>query len=452
MGYFVAIFLFFCGIILYLIKRTFASPDIIFCLEWGIISLLASFGLFSMYSASNKTWIIILCGCISFLIGTFLTNMVKFKNGLNSKNKCQVEYINKTKEIFMKQKTFWILMGFMFIYTLYLLSKSIEFISLGYSLGEIREASVGMANINGYVRHTGFLAESIDLIFSTVKLIVNAVGINYFVFDMKKNYKMIVAILILEILLSFANGGRFGLTYIIIEVLVCVNLYKKSGKNINFYISSKLKKKVRKIVLILVTTIIIVTLVRGAKVNELIIKYYRYICGNIIFFDLHVPNIDNSGVYSFPFSGMYGLWAVILPIFNFIGIPYPKMYLYTVENVMTAQTFMKIGDNLHTNAFITPFYYLYADFRWFGVILGMFIFGIFASYTYKKATIYMDSRHIVYYLIVSQMIFKTLQTYPLANKSYVVAIFVIIITSLKKCIIKKYTYTICNNNKIKKDV
>lgn len=442
MGYFVATFLFLYGIILYIIKRTFSSPDIMFCLEWGLISLLASFKLFSMYSASDKAWIIIFCGCLSFLIGTFLTNIIKFKKGFNSKNKCQSGDVNKNKEVFMKEKTFWFLMSFMFIYTLYLLSKSIEYIRLGYTLGEIREASVGMANIDGYIRRTGFFSESVDLIFSTVELIVNAVGINYFVCDMKKNYKMIMAVLILEILLSFANGGRFGLAYIIIEVLVCISLYKKSGKNINFYISPKLKKKVKKIIFILFATIIIITLVRGAKINELIVKYYRYICGNIVFFDLHIPNIDSSNIYSFPFAGMYGLWSVILPIFNFIGISYPKMYLYTVENVMTAQIFMKIGDNLHTNAFITPFYYLYADFRWFGVIFGMFIFGMLASYIYKKATIYMDSTHIVYYLIVSQMIFKTLQTYPLTNKTYVAVILFVIIRSLKKRKIKRRNYSI----------
>ena len=89
---------------------------------------------------------------------------------------------------------------------------------------------------------------------------------------------------------------------------------------------------------------------------------------------------------------------------------------------MDTQTYREIGDELVTNAFITPFYHLYADFRWIGVIVGMFLFGAVAGYLYKKAKYYMDGTQIVYYLIISQMIFKTLQTYPLTMKEYIFAL------------------------------
>lgn len=85
-----------------------------------------------------------------------------------------------------------------------------------------------------------------------------------------------------------------------------------------------------------------------------------------------------------------------------------------------------------TNAFITPFYHIYADFRWVGLVIGMFIFGSIASNIYKKVRYYADGEHIAYYLILAQMIFKTLQTYPLASKNYVVILILIFIVEKKR--------------------
>ena len=135
--------------------------------------------------------------------------------------------------------------------------------------------------------------------------------------------------------------------------------------------------------------------------------------------------MDGKSLLSCSFSGFYGLWAVVLPILNRFGISYPQLYLDTISEVMDGQTSLRIGDGLVTNAFITPFYHLYADFRIPGVILGMMFFGIVTGVLYKKVILRRDGYSVVSYLIATQFVFKSLQMYPFASKIYVLAFGVI---------------------------
>lgn len=63
--------------------------------------------------------------------------------------------------------------------------------------------------------------------------------------------------------------------------------------------------------------------------------------------------------------------------------------------------------------------------------MGMFVFGVIVGYIYKKARYYQDGRHMVYYLIICQMIFKSLQMYPFSNKTYLSVLLIISILEVK---------------------
>lgn len=222
---------------------------------------------------------------------------------------------------------------------------------------------------------------------------------------------------------------------LVIELLVCIGFYKYCGKSIGIQISKRLKIWVKRVIVILGAIVIVLTVIRGAKLNEIFEKYYRYLCGNIIFLDLHIKQLDNSGFLSLGYAGLYGLFSFILPYLNSIGFNYPNLYLKTISEVLNTQDFLQIGDKLYTNAFITPFYHLYADFRFLGVAFGMFIFGVIAGKVYRRALIERTHTRITFYLIICQMLFKTLQLYPFSMKPYIVSI--VIILFYKKMIIGK---------------
>lgn len=425
MGYLVSGILVFLAWILYKKNGTIAAPEVLFCVEWSFISFLASLRLFGLYEVSWMTWMIVLVGSVSFLFGISFGERIIVKYSVSEER--------ENVDVFlMSKKCFWIFLIIMTIYVLYDFSQTYQYLAAGYSLGQIREASVGMSEIVGYNRRTGALAEYIEIIVGVMELLVVASGITYFISDVKKNYKMILGVLFFETLYALTNGGRYGLAYIIIETLVGYFIYKSIKGQMQISLPKAVKRWMKRILLFIISMILIITLMRGAETSELIQKYYRYICGNMVFLDLHINKLNEMGYWSVSYAGLYGFWSIILPVLNSLGITYPVNYLETITKVMDTQTFQKIGDNLVTNAFITPFYHIYADFRWVGLVIGMFIFGSIAGNVYKKARYYADGEHIAYYLILAQMIFKTLQTYPLASKNYVVVLILIFIVEKKR--------------------
>lgn len=425
MGYLVSGILVFLAWILYKKNETIAAPEVLFCVEWSFISFLASLRLFGLYEVSWMTWMIALAGSLSFLFGASFGKRIIVKYSIN-------EEMENVDVFLMSKKCFWFFLIIMTIYVLYDFSQTYQYLAAGYSLGQIREASVGMSEIVGYNRRTGALAEYIEIIIGVMELLVVASGITYFISDVKKNYKMILGVLFFETLYALTNGGRYGLAYIIIETLVGYFIYKSIKGQMQISLPKAVKRWMKRILVFIISMILIITLMRGAETSELIQKYYRYICGNMVFLDLHINKLNEMGYWSFSYAGLYGFWSIILPVLNSLGITYPENYLETITKVMDTQTFQKIGDNLVTNAFITPFYHIYADFRWVGLVIGMFIFGSIAGNIYKKARYYADGEHIAYYLILAQMIFKTLQTYPLASKNYVVVLILIFIVEKKR--------------------
>ena len=417
MGYAVSLALLLIASTLHYCRKTWVHPDTLFCYEWGIISLLSSLHLFSMYATSDKTWCIIFVGAISFCIGTTFGSRMKLAGTIQ----LQEGYLQRTP--FFSDKLFWIIVFVSLLISVPDFIQSVKLMMRGVSLGAIREASYGIINLQDYNYKSGAFYQIFTLIKNILRYTVVAVAIESFVYDMRKGAKKLIIVGFTEVMISFTSGGRFAVAYLIVELMTCFGLYKRYGASVEYHISTKTKRWIKRLVVLLLGLIVVLTFIRGANVSDLVVKYYRYICGNIKFFDLHVEQLKESGFWSLGYAGLYGFWSTILPFFNMLGIAYPLRYLDTIQQVMNTQTFLSIGNRMSTNAFITPFYYLYADFRFIGVILGMFIFGVFAGIVFKKVTISMQPSYIVFYLVVAQMIFKTLQVFPLVSDAYFFGIF-----------------------------
>lgn len=427
MGYLVSFLLFVAGLILHNARKTWAAPDVFFCYLWAAISFFASLRLFSMYGVSEKTWLIILVGSIAFLIGVAFADQIKMK-GTKQAAQAALAAEHTAEVSIMKKRTFWIFTGLLYIPAVIGVIKTIQLMNAGYTLAEIRLASFGIVEITGFTANNGYVGEMIDTLQIAVEMLVIATGIHYFVLNTKKNYMCIIAVMGLTILGSLTDGGRFGLAYTTIELLACFSIYRGLGKKAGFTWSTKAKRSVRTLVLVMIVVLLVVTFIRGAEISTLIKGYYRYFCGNIVFFDRHLQQIDTSAFWSYSFAGLYGYWIKLLPLLNeLFGIPYPETYLTAVDKILDVQTFIKIGDRMYTNAFITPFYALYADARWLGVIFGMFAFGALSGGVYKKLKCNVGGKSVVIYLIIVQMLFKMLQMYPLTHAPYAMVLVLIFI-------------------------
>lgn len=420
MGYIICLILFALGVLIKRKHGTWTCPSTLYCFFWTIITLLASLRLFDLNEVSWKAWIIILVGSISFVVGS----EAKFAIGRKSLEEC-----TSNVSYYLKKKTFWILFAVLAVLTIRDLKNSYDLMKAGYSLGLIRSASYGEIEIGGYIAKSDFVSVLLSTIRSSFQVILIAVGIEYFISDFKQNKKYLIAVLVVVVADAFSFGGRWGIAYFIVEFFVCYSIYSFRKDDFEQIVISKSSKgKVVIFGAILISLILVVTVVRGGSLQGSLSYFYAYICGCVPLFDLKLQELESTKITSLIFAGQYGVWSIIIPIFSkILGIGTPQLYSDTLTKVMTGQTYYNIGGGRTYNAFVSAFYYLYADMRIFGVIVGMMLFGVLAGTLYRSCTDSANKSSVVPYLIITQMIVKTVQNYPLSSRTYAVVFFIMVL-------------------------
>lgn len=241
MGFAVATILLFVGILQHRNRKTWVSPDVFFCYEWSLISFLATLQLYGMYSASSTTWLIILIGSITFVIGVNLARRFKFKS-YNSLSVTSMDNIGMIKFQSKEKRLFWITLFVLYVLASKEFMQSIRLMMSGTTLDSIRLMSYGIMTSDNYVRNTGLIAEISDAIIAAIEKIIEAMGIQIFVIDTKKNFNYLLSVCGLVLIHSFSDGGRFGIVYLIIAVVVCYTLYIKAELIAKIQITRKTKK------------------------------------------------------------------------------------------------------------------------------------------------------------------------------------------------------------------
>ncbi len=407
MGTTVSIILFIIAIILHKRRGTWVAPDVFFCYEWAIITFMASLCLFGLYEASDLAWTIILVGCLSFVFGTYIV--------IPQKSKLKVTKI--TEDEFFDERTFWIIVIFTCIFSFLELYQSIGFLEQGYSIGDVREARYGGDTVSGIEHSNSGINWIINMVSPVLKLIIFAAGVQFYI--LKKERRYLYAVAIIALMQAFTDGGRVIVLYFILDIIVCAILYGKEKELI------KVWKRPEAILVIIIglSAVVLLSIMRGVEEEGFVEKGYRYLCGNVVFFDLHLDKFNGNLPLFYVYNSFQGLWFILFPLLHiFLGIEQPPLAIMAVNYINDTQDRLYIGMDKMTNAFITPFYHLYADGRMAGVIIGMVLLGILAGYVYKMVKKNPTGRNVVFYLLIFQMVFKTFHYYPFVYQGYVLAV------------------------------
>lgn len=395
MGTITSIIIIFLASLCYKKEKHIYAPGTMFLGMWAIITFMASLHLFNMYEASAKVYLIILVGCVSYYMGV-----------INTTHNLQAIANQQYKLGFIYSKTFfWIAFFYVFISRIEPFFKSLVLLQAGIEMSEMRSM---------FFEQSRSPIEVILGVFSNfLTPIVEVSGVLFFLTNIKKNFSCLLAISILVLMNSTISGGRFALAYLILELVIGYLLLKD-----RLLIQVKISKTfIFTVLFFFIFCILGITLLRGIEDEDMLKHYYVYLCGNIVFFDLKIPMLESISWHPFT-TAILGFWAQFLPFMHAIGIPYPDWYLSLPNNVMNTQEQMLIGENMNFNAFSTPFYYLYADARWLGVIIGMYIFGLFAKRMYELVETSKSHQSLCFYIIVCQMSFNTIFSYPFVNNAY----------------------------------
>lgn len=422
MGYIVAIILLLIGILSHYNRKTWLAPEVLFCYMWSCISFFASLRLYGMYDVGLKTWLIILVGSIFFVMGAHVVRIISVSKNLD---------VRPQNASLISKKTFWIVSLILLLSKFDELNIVIQLVSNGVGLGMIRAASYGLVDLEGYVNNGYAFSVYIGYIESAIQTIIIAVSVHYFATNPKQNYIYILLGLSLTAIEAITTGSRFCIAYLIIDICICFTVYNNGIMTIGKKMSKKSKRIIVIMLILGIGGILIISSMRGIKIDSFLQSMYYYFCGDVVLLDIHVLRIDKANFRSFGMAGLWGITSIIFPILKgFFGIPYIDLYLDTSNIVMVAQTVYSVGSTSSMNAFVTQFYYLYADFRWLGIAFGMFVFGGVCGYTFKKLE-KGNAYAVVAFCVIVQAIFKSLHLYPIVSTTYIVIFLILIISKIK---------------------
>lgn len=432
MGYAVATVLLLLCIFDYTWQKTWTAPGVIFCGFWAIISFLASLRLFNINAVGIKTWLVILIGNLSFLLGTKIIIRAGKKRSPSIQG-TQLKGDGNRVCYYLPQKVYWILFIIVGIYMAGQLVQTMRLISTGVTLADIRRASFGMSEIAGYNYSKGFFAGFFRTLISAIKTILIVAGIDSYFRNTQKNIIYIIAAAFLTFCDAFSNGGRWIFLYFIVEFFCCRSILfdQTSTPRASIFSGKKFKRAIFAVIVFVVILFAFsqISIDRGIEKDNMGKTLYIYFCGCVPFLDVKIKEIDGARIYSYFFAGQYGFWSYMIPVLKRItGYKFP-IFSQIIIKVMNAQDARYIGGGVF-NAFVTAFYYLYADLRFFGVVIGMFVFGIIAGTLFKKARLDQSSSVLVPYLFISQIIVKSIQSYAFSSADYVFIFVIMIIISV----------------------
>lgn len=431
MGFAVTLILLIIGIWLHHSDKTWISPECFFSYYWSFTVFGSSLHLFDLYEVQNlNTWFIILIGSLSFIVGSKLTHSV---NIVNSKYNYESEQVI-THKYFFSPTTFWIIIAILYIFAIKDFLQAIRLMRSGVNLSLLRSASYGLIEINNYSQDSYI----VSLVLQFLRFMIIPTGIQFFVSDFKKNYLYLISVILLITIISLSDGGRSTFVYFLLQFILCILI---SNRNILRSIPNKIKKILFRVIVIFGIVFVIISSLRGINIEELLKSAYMYVCGNVIFFDLHITALDHNPLTTYGFCGLYG---VVVPFFGVISrlvnISYPQAYYDAVYCVNELQNNVRfIGTQSAFNSYCTPFYYPYVDFGWFGVIVEMFVFGLIVGYVYRKACVHKDGAHIVPYLFSMQTVYKAFKSYPGVDIVFILIACFMLVKSIYENIHIKYT-------------
>lgn len=426
------------------------NPISIFTAIWAIVLICSSLHLYNINITSDTTYFMIFLGTISYIAGYYLCKYNKYRIVLN-KNSIPRNSIN--------YELCYILLAISIVYQLGI------FVTIYKAIG-----SLNLGLIQEYVRSDEYITVNSQLLNAIGILIIRpqtllmpAVSAAAIVVDRKnsnKAKKLLLLTIAFELLQSFTTGGRTALMTIFIYIAFDGILILNRERLKNQY--KKHKKLIRRIIIAAIIIFVVLSMLRSARALR---NLYWDFAMSPQMLEKWCERVDDNRYYGYGLASLNGLIYPFLYLFkNIFGFDSLPAYFDKIFNLLqkTDTEWILIGsNNVRANAYVSMFFTFYLDFRWAGLIIGIFIFGWWISKAYKKATKDPNVKNLAFYCLASYSILFSFVRFQLMYSSYALALiycyFVVFkpkakaeSTLMENNKSKLYTKTIsndfCNNN------
>lgn len=411
------------------------SPVVVFNAIWSLILSLESLHLFGLCVSEPRIYLMILLGVLSLNIGFYLWSYRRKNHRLvltfgKSRN-CsldQIEYVPRYNMLY--------LLGLICIcYYLGSAVTTIGHLLSGINMGEIRSIIQNTVTDSG----GSMLSKIVNAI--TVLIIVPGSGTIQVIGAMdfwlgRRDKKLFFLAIVLACVSSLGEGGRTSLVNMLMYMLVGYILsgIKLKRKKMN----TKTMRKKRRRIISIATVLLVVFLAwfTFSRVGNTLAKnLYLYFSMQPYMFNLWVNIVDQENVFGYSEASLNGFsFALLYIIKNMLGIDFPQHWKSVYELIRATGSEWQIITTISTkaNAYVSAFWFLYLDARTIGIVLGMFLYGIYLAHSFADAMKYTNIKTATLYAFIFQGMVYMFIRFPFSNIYYAVSYLMISFLAFRK--------------------
>lgn len=401
--------------------RISINPLLILGVLWLLILILNSLGLYQLNATNKEIYSIISWGIIAFGIGYIVVSIFKKKYTFSLNRVNKNIRINTQRAYIPKYKLLCIMGIICIIFYLKSMPTILSLLINGEGLDTIRnmvqdpESIVNVrSNIENAIR---------ILIIIPVSLALEVIVAIDFWFG-KRQKKLLVITLIMILLRVLTEGGRTPivnfLMYLIIG-FIFINLKNKRYK-LN-YNKNKIKKRYIFLIIVLGAAILYYTTISRVTEEALKTTYY-YFAMEPYMFDVWAQIANENKLIGYGMASLNGfIFPVLYVIKNFFGIPFPEYWASIYELILRTDSEWKViaSTGIRANAYVSMFWFFYLDGRVWGVIIGMFLYGMINANYFVNAIKYPNAKNVCIYSLIIQGLFFSFIRFPFSNLYYALA-------------------------------
>ena len=408
-------------------EKSIISPAFMFFCLWFFILFLDSFHLYGLRVTSDRIYIMIALGIVTFALGYYLNDTF----GRNKRIIVKIGNGNSDKDAsYWYRPRYNIIYALVFVTIIYYLrefSVVLQYLLSGDSLAIIRKLAQDSSSVLHMSRSGIWNAISI-LIVIPFTTILQPIVVSDFFWG-RKDKKLLALNFLLIFMRTVSDGSRTLLIYMGISFIICFffdgGSKKLREKFAERYKSHKQKKKNRVIFIGLFAVLLFVIYkVTMSRSGENAIRYtYYYFSMQPQMFEIWADKVDASSLYGYGMAALNGFaFAFFYLTSHLVGISsdfWREIYIM-LESTGTSWQAITISGTT-ANSFVSAFWVFYLDAREIGVGIGMFIYGILVSRVFIRMKKSANPKNISLFIMWYIGLFYTFVRFQFSNIYYCVA-------------------------------
>lgn len=407
--------------------RFWLNPLTIFCMMWAVILLFSYLRFYGLYEVNSEIYGMIFIGLLFYIVGYYCYDLHLSKYVITIGNKKS----NAEKVTELRYKFVYALLLLCCVYYMIYLFEVVNSVG-SYSLWAVQQ----------FLRHT---EESVissrvlrllgSFVIGPVSFAIPAIAATDFWVGRKDKILLIMSCLMLVMkMLSTANR----MSLMIFAVLFVLNgiLRLRENKKMQELFQrvnkKNIKNAIRVTICIGVIAFIIMSLSR--KLNIMQSLYLDFAIPPIMF-QTWAETVETGDYVGYGMASLNGFLFPILYFFQHLfgmsGLPEGFQKIYDLI-ALTDSHWVTVGDSVRANAYVSIFWFLYTDGRLLGIIIGMFLFGIYTANAFFKLRKYPNSKNMSMYCLCILAVFYSLCRMEFALTNYVLAFMFTLLVAYRK--------------------